>query len=56
MEQTVLLPEMLEAGLEALTQSRDGGLGPQETIVEIYLAMEGMRQIVKMRETCGSIH
>ena len=56
MNSTLILPEMLEAGMAAYTESQQADLPPLEMLVEIYLAMEGMRQIVKMRNAYGLTH
>lgn len=49
MNDAILLPEMIESGLEALSQSREEELSPTQLVIEVYLAMEGARQIVLMR-------
>lgn len=50
MNDAVVLPEMLEMGLEALSQATDANLTPSQTVIEVYLAMEGARQIFLMRQ------
>lgn len=50
-----ILPEMLEAGQAALQESRAQNLSDLQMLVDIYLAMEGMKIIIAMRERYGSV-
>jgi hypothetical protein len=51
----LILPEMLEAGVEALTEARSQGLADHETAAALYLAMEAVREIFVMRNN-GMVH
>lgn len=44
-----MLPEMLEAGLEALEESRTRGLGDHDICVAVFLAMRAIEQIAVMK-------
>lgn len=55
MSDAIILPEMLEMGVQAFTESREQELTPAQTVIEVYLAMEGMRQVVMMRSS-GALH
>lgn len=55
MSETVLLPEMLEAGVEALVESRIRNLSDLNTCVAVFLAMRAIEQIAVMQDN-GSIH
>ena len=49
MSQLVIFPEMLEAGVEALTECRYKSIGSEDTVISVYLAMEAIKQIAIMR-------
>jgi hypothetical protein len=53
--EAVIWPEMLEAGVEALTESRIRGLTDLNTCVAVFLAMRAIEQIAVMQDN-GSIH
>lgn len=55
MIQVLILREMVEAGKEALEESRDAGQDDEQTVIAIYMAMEGIRKMAIMREI-GSVH
>jgi hypothetical protein len=46
---------MLEAGMEALLESRARDFKDKDIVLAVYLAMEGIREIRAMR-TEGTVH
>lgn len=56
MREVVLLPEMLQAGLETLEECRERHVTDHDLIVAIYLAMRGIEEIAVMREASGAVH
>jgi hypothetical protein len=44
-----ILPEMLDAGVEAYLECKHRKLGPEDTAISVYLAMEAIKQIALMR-------
>ena len=44
-----MLPEMLEAGLEAMEESRARGLGDHDICIAVFLAMRAIEQIAVMK-------
>lgn len=56
MNQFLILPEMLEAGEQALAESRAMELPERQMLCEIYLAMEGMKEIVIARANGMAVH
>lgn len=53
---TVLFPEMVRAGAEALKEERDRGSDEIETATAVYLAMEAVRQIAVLQFRQGTVH
>lgn len=51
-----MLPEMLEAGLEALEESRRRGMDDHDMCVAVYLAMRAIEQIAAMRDRGAMVH
>lgn len=49
MNETVILPEMLQAGLEALAECKKRKFNARDTVIDVYLAMEAIREIAAMR-------
>lgn len=56
MNEAVILPEMLEAGTEALTEAKQKQFSPHETVVTIYLAMRAIEEIASMRRRYEAVH
>lgn len=56
MSEVLLLPEMLQAGVEALTESRERGLGDDDLCVAVFLAMRAIEEIAVMRQASRSVH
>jgi hypothetical protein len=54
--ETVILPEMLEAGVEALTECRKRKLGDLDVAIAVYLAMRAIEEIATMRAESRSVH
>lgn len=50
MSETVIFPEMIAAGIEAISESRDRGFEDAETAVAVYLAMRAVEEMFLMRE------
>ena len=53
-QDVMILPEMLEAGMQALEES--SGHTPADTCIAVFLAMEAIRQIAIMRQAGESVH
>lgn len=51
-----MLPEMLEAGLEALEEAKKRNLTPHDTVITVYLAMRALEEIAEMRRKFESVH
>ena len=54
-KELVICQEMLDAGIEQLDECRDRGLSEEQTVISVYLAMEGIREIKSMRVE-GRVH
>lgn len=52
--EVVVLPEMLDAGVEALEES--DGQSHQNVVLAVYLAMRGIEEIAAMREASETRH
>ena len=55
MSETIILQEMIDAGVEQLKECENSDAGSVNTVVLIYLAMRGIEQMVWERNT-GSLH
>lgn len=55
MSEVVILDEMLEAGLEALTESQHRDLDPQNTVIAVYLSMRALEEMIVLKGE-GGIH
>lgn len=51
-----MIPEMLEAGLEALQESKKRKLRDEDVCVAVFLAMRAIEEIYAMRPERGSVH
>lgn len=49
MAEVVLLPEMLEAGLEALMEGRKREMSDEDVCIAVFLAMRAIEEIYAMR-------
>lgn len=56
MSETVILPEMLTAEMEALAECEARNFSNQDTVIAVYLAMEAIREIAAMRKRYESLH
>lgn len=56
MSETVILPEMLSAGIEALVECEARDFNNHDTVIAVYLAMEAIREISVMRRHYESVH
>jgi hypothetical protein len=56
MMEVIMLPEMLAAGEEALTESRERGLDDKNLCIAIFLAMRAVEEIYDMRRDNRSVH
>ena len=52
--EVMILPEMLEAGVQALEESQ--GHSPQDLCVAVFLAMRAIEQIAVMRQAGDLLH
>lgn len=44
-----ILPEMLEAGREALLEAKKAGLGDEQVALAVYMAMEAVREMALLK-------
>ena len=49
MSETAILPEMLQAGVEAMAECKSRKLNPYETVIAVFLAMRVIEEIAAMR-------
>lgn len=56
MSETVILPEMLQAGMEALAECRRRGLDDEDVAVAVYLAMSAVYQMAALSESSQTRH
>lgn len=54
--ETVVLPEMLEAGAETLEECRANNAPKETTALMVYLAMEAIRELNALREAHETRH
>jgi hypothetical protein len=55
-KETVILPEMLAAGVEAMAECKARKLTPYETAIAVYLAMRDIEEICYMRRDEETLH
>ena len=53
MSEVLIFPEMIEAGIEQLTECRDKGLQDEQTVVYVFLAMQGFLEMQRLRGGFG---
>lgn len=56
MNETILLPEMVHAGVEAWREAEIQEFDVVQSVVAIYLAMAAVKAIAEMRRPQESIH
>ena len=56
MNEVVILPEMLEAGVEAVLECRKLKQPDHDLVIAVYLAMRGIEEIAVMRADNKSVH
>jgi hypothetical protein len=56
MTEVVFIPEMLEAGMEALAESKKRKLSDEDVCVAVFLAMRAIEEIYALRLERGSVH
>jgi hypothetical protein len=54
--EVVILPEMLEAGVEAADECKKRKLATHDMVIAVYLAMRGIEEIAVMRADSRSVH
>lgn len=54
--EVAILPEMLEAGLEALAESKKRKRHPSNVVVAVYLAMRAVEAMYAMQQEKGTVH
>lgn len=55
MTHVILLREMVDAGTEAMQESRVSGHDDEQTVIAVYLAMEAVKKMAIMRDV-GTVH
>lgn len=53
--EVVILPEMIEAGVEAMKESEASGAGERNTVILVYLAMRAIEEML-VQKTDGTLH
>jgi hypothetical protein len=56
LSEIVIFPEMVEAGVEQLTECQDKGLKDEQTVICVFLAMQGFLEMQRLRGDSESIH
>ena len=56
MAEVVLLPEMLEAGLEAMADGKKRKDDDKDICIAVFLAMRAIEEMYVMRLASGAIH
>lgn len=52
----VIFDEMLTAGIEALAEAEENGLTQRSTAINVYMAMESVRELALARGDEGAVH
>jgi hypothetical protein len=52
----LILPEMVEAGIEQVAECRKMKLDDEDTAIKVYLAMQGVFAILVMRGESERVH
>ena len=55
MNEVVIIPEMVESGVEVMEECAQNDKTPHDTVIAVYLAMRAIEQIVWLR-TNSAIH
>lgn len=56
MSEVLIFPEMIEAGIEQLHECQDKGLKDEQTVICVFLAMQGFLEMQKLRGDSESVH
>lgn len=56
MSEVVIFPEMIQAGIEELNECQGRGLKDEQTVVCIFLAMQGYIEMLKLRGDSEIVH
>jgi len=56
MNEVVMLPEMLEAGMLILAECQKENKTTYDTVIAVYLAMRAIEEITVMRVASKSVH
>lgn len=56
MSETIIFTEMIDAGDEALAECEAAGADRKTTAIQVYLAMEGIREIKLMKSDSETLH
>lgn len=54
--ETIIFTEMIDAGDEALAECEAAGADRKTTAIQVYLAMEGIREIKLMKSDSETLH
>jgi hypothetical protein len=54
--ETVIFPEMLEAGLLTLKECREHDKTEYETVLAVFLAMRAIEEIAAMKRNGAAVH
>ena len=56
MSEVLIFPEMIDAGIEQLHECKDKGLSDDQTVVCVFLAMQGFLEMHKLRGDSESVY
>lgn len=54
--EVLIFPEMVRAGVEQLAESRIKGLEDEQTVIVVFLAMQGFLEMQRLRGDSESVH
>ena len=54
--EVLIFPEMIEAGIEELHECQGKGLKDEQTVICVFLAMQGFLEMQKLRGDSESVH
>ena len=56
MSEIVIFPEMIQAGVEQLIECRQKKMKNEQTVIVVFLAMQGFLEMQRLRGDSESVH
>lgn len=56
MSEVVILPEMVEAGMEAMKEAEQSGAGDNHKVILVYLSMRAIEEMLFQKDANGTVH